>query len=59
MFFLYIYIGGMIGAAGGEYKSIEVIEIKKVDIYDVAVLQATNASEMVNWLNENEFAVPI
>lgn len=55
---LYIYSGGMIGA-GGMYRSVEVIEIKKVDIYDVAVLQATNASEMVNWLNENEFVVPM
>ncbi|MDH7517597.1 MAG: DUF2330 domain-containing protein [Candidatus Thermoplasmatota archaeon] len=55
--FILFYNSGLM-AGGGEYKNVEVIEIKKVDIYDVAVLKATNASEMIDWLNENEFYVP-
>lgn len=37
---------------------VEPIEIKKVDIYDVATLKATNATALVGWLNGNGYAVP-
>ncbi|NIO37089.1 DUF2330 domain-containing protein, partial [Candidatus Bathyarchaeota archaeon] len=32
--------------------------MKKVDIYDVAILKATNATALVGWLNENGYTVP-
>ena len=37
---------------------VQVIEEKKVDIYDIAILQATNADVLVNWLNDNGFTTP-
>ena len=37
---------------------VEPIEIKKVDIYDVATLKATNATALVSWLNDSGYAVP-
>jgi len=40
--------------AGG----VQVIEIKKVDIYDIAILTATDANDLVDWLNENGYIVP-
>jgi len=36
---------------------VNVIEIKKIDIYDIAVLKATNAQSLVNWLNKNNYPV--
>ena len=56
--YAYIYASGMIGAGGYDYESVEVIEMKQVDIYDVAILQATNATNLVDWLNDNNFIVP-
>ncbi|NIO22616.1 MAG: DUF2330 domain-containing protein [Candidatus Aenigmarchaeota archaeon] len=37
---------------------VEVIEEKKVDIYDIAILKATDAEALVNWLNENGYVTP-
>ena len=42
-------------ADGGE---VQVIETKKVDIYDITILKATDASVLVNWLNENGYNTP-
>lgn len=36
---------------------VQPIEIKKIDIYDTAILNATNATELVQWLNRNGYAV--
>lgn len=37
------------------YSDIEIIEMKKVDIYDIAILKSKNATELVDWLNINGF----
>jgi len=54
--FIYIYSSGM--GANSSYDGVELIEMKTVDFYDVAVLKATNATNLVGWLEENEFVVP-
>lgn len=54
-FFTY-YNSGMLGAVESN-KVVEVIDFKKVDIYDVFTLKSTNASELVEWLNSNGFYV--
>ena len=54
--FIYIYSSGMV--AGSSYDGVELIEMKTVDFYDVAVLKATNATNLVSWLQENKFIVP-
>jgi len=54
--FFYIYSSGMVGS-GGEYLDVELIEFKTVDIYDIAILKGTNATQLVGWLNENDFYV--
>jgi hypothetical protein len=53
-FFSYIYVGGLISAGDSD---VEVIEVKKVDIYDVAILKANDSSSLINWCEENEFYV--
>ncbi len=42
----------------GVSEKVEVVEIKKVDIYDIAVLKTTDAAALVDWLNENGYIVP-
>jgi len=34
------------------------LESKEVDIYDIVILKADNASDLINWLIENNFKVP-
>lgn len=46
------------GPGQKKLKPVEVLENKQVGIYDVLVLQATNASYMVNWLQRENFQVP-
>jgi hypothetical protein len=43
--------------AGIEEK-VEVIDRKKVSVYDVAVLNAKDARSLIKWLNENGFSFP-
>jgi len=40
-------------SAGG----VEVVDIKKVDIYDVTVLKTTDAKSLIDWLNANGYYV--
>lgn len=58
--FFYLGVLGSSGmgemAAGG--PAVQQIEIKKVDIYDIAILKATNATDLVGWLNGNGYIVP-
>ncbi len=42
----------------GPDKGVEVVEFKKVDIYDITTLKATDAGALVGWLNENGYIVP-
>jgi hypothetical protein len=37
-------------------KEVQVIKAKKIDIYDITILKATNASKLVEWLNEHGYA---
>ena len=55
-FLLYIYSLGMI--AGSSYENVELIEMKTVDIYDVAILKATDAEDLIQWLENYKFNVP-
>lgn len=47
------YKEGVTGAAPG----VEIIEQKKVDIYDITILKATKADELVKWSNKNGYKV--
>ncbi len=47
------YWGRGMKEAGG----VEVLETKKVDIYDIAVLKTSSADELMQWLNTNGFKV--
>jgi len=40
------------------YGNVSVIEICEIDIYDVIILKATNASELIDWLVENNLMIP-
>jgi len=35
-----------------------VLEVKKIDIYDVVILKVTQAEELVEWLNNNGYVFP-
>jgi hypothetical protein len=43
---------------GVEKLGIEVIETKEIDIYDISILKADNASLLIQWLNENGYMIP-
>lgn len=40
-----------------DFNGVTVLESKEIDVYDIVILQATNSSELINWLNSNEFLV--
>jgi len=44
--------------APGDKSGVEVIESKEVDIYDITILKATDAQELVDWLNAHKYLVP-
>lgn len=48
---------GFMGVEGPD-KGVEVVEFKKVDIYDITTLKATDAGALVDWLNNNGYIVP-
>jgi len=50
----YIKMGGM--HDGG--RNVSVIEVCEVDIFDVIIIQATNTSDLIDWLLENDLMVP-
>jgi len=43
---------------GGKEAEVTVIESKKVDIYDITILAATDANALVDWLNDNGYKTP-
>ena len=55
-FLLYIYPFGLM--AGSSYEDVELLEMKTVDFYDVVILKATNATNLISWLEDNKFNVP-
>jgi len=48
--------GWLIGALRARSK-VEVVEEKKVDIYDIAILRASNASMLIEWLNNHGYFI--
>ncbi len=46
------------GMAEGTNQTVTVIESKEIDIYDITILQATDSSNLIDWLNENNYQVP-
>jgi len=48
----------LIGGTMQREDGVEVLEEKKVDIYDIAILRATSADVLVNWLNDNGYSTP-
>jgi len=43
-------------ALGG--MAVEVVESKEVDIYDITILKADNANDLLEWLNSNGYKTP-
>jgi len=39
-------------------RNVSVIEVCEVDIFDVIIIQATNTSDLIDWLLENDLMVP-
>jgi len=51
------YYGWMRDVILANGKNVTVLESKEIDIYDVVILKATSASDLINWLVENNFNV--
>jgi hypothetical protein len=47
-----------LGAGKGDREGVEVIEIKTVGAYEVAVLSCANAASLTEWLDANHFVFP-
>lgn len=47
-----------LGSKGVEEEAVTVHEVKQVDIYDIAVLSATDENALFNWLNDNGYTYP-
>lgn len=43
---------------GKEAPGVELLERKRVGIYDVSILSATDPSALIQWLNENGYNFP-
>ncbi len=39
-------------------SNVNVLEIKEIDIYDIIILQATNTTDLIDWLNNHQFQIP-
>ena len=46
------------GTISGGFSWVKLWERKKVGIYDVSILSATDPSALINWLNENGYKFP-
>jgi hypothetical protein len=49
---------GLGGLPRGLDESVVVLEVKKVDIYDVAILKSDSATALASWLNSNGYYAP-
>ena len=49
---------GTLGVFGSASAGVEVIETKKVDIYDITILKATDSNALLDWLNDNGYTFP-
>lgn len=39
-------------------SGVVVIESKELDVYDITILQATDSTDLIDWLNENGYQIP-
>lgn len=49
---------GLGSAPLSEKESVTVLEKKKIDIYDIAVLESTSSQDLAKWLKDNGFQYP-
>lgn len=42
---------------GAAEMAVEVVDFKKIDIYDIAILKADSAQALTDWLNQNDYSV--
>lgn len=49
---------GFLAPNGKGKGNVTLIKREQVGIYDVSVLNATNASALLNWLNQNDYFIP-
>ena len=54
---LYVITSLNLMGVSSDNSSVQVIETKKVDIYDIAILQSSNASELFSWLHDHNYFV--
>ena len=57
LFFSAAPLGGGPRRLKAEITPLEIIEAKKVGIYNVLILKATNSSYMVDWLNKHNYKI--
>jgi len=50
--------GGIFFETGAKAPTVEIVEEKTIDIYDIVILKATSAVDMVTWLQKNGYSVP-
>ena len=50
--------GGLFGSGATKSSSVQIIEQKKVDVYDTAILKATDEKALANWLNAHGYNFP-
>lgn len=52
--------GGRNGLFKGIIRSgsVDLLETKKIDVYDIAILRATDPKELIDWLNSNGYVFP-
>ena len=43
---------------GKDTMGVEVLETKEIDVYDVTILRADSADDLINWLKQNGYKVP-
>ncbi|MBU1152230.1 DUF2330 domain-containing protein [Patescibacteria group bacterium] len=51
------YLGGSSFETSSLSRTVTVVEEKKIDIYDVAVLKAEKVDDLLAWLNENGYEI--
>lgn len=43
---------------GKDVAGVEVLETKEIDVYDVSILKANSADDLISWLKQNGYKVP-
>jgi hypothetical protein len=56
-FVIFTFFGSFMFSGQIESGNVDVIEMKKVDIYDIAILRSSNATDIINWMNQNNYFI--